>query len=193
MTTLPDALLRFTFVSQSADKAAEVRRILGASIDHRALELPELQAVELEPVVEEKARHAYEALGRHPVLVEDTGLFIEAWNGLPGALAKWFVQRVGPDGLCTMMAAFPHRVAWAVTLAATYDGTLRVFTGRVRGRIAAAPAGTAGFGWDAVFIPDGTDRTYAELVGTDKDAFSMRRLALEAVQSHYGRTTSGAE
>lgn len=175
----------FTFVTESAAKVAEARRILGHEIEHRPMALPEIQAVDLDPVVEAKARYAFEALGERPVLVEDTGLFIEAWNGLPGALAKWFVERVGPAGLCAMLAAFPHRAASAETLVATYDGQLQTFRGRMRGRIAAAPAGNDGFGWDAVFIPEGSDRTYAELSGADKDAFSMRRLALEALQRHY--------
>jgi non-canonical purine NTP pyrophosphatase (RdgB/HAM1 family) len=184
-------VLPLVFVTQSLDKVAEARRILGDAIEHRALVLPEIQAVDLEPVVELKARDAYRALGGRPVLVEDTGLFIDAWNGLPGALAKWFVERVGPGGLCAMMASFANRTAWAVTLAGTYDGELRLFPGRVRGRIAVAPSGSAGFGWDSVFIPDGSDRTYAELAGADKDRLSMRRIALEAVRAHHGRPRTG--
>jgi non-canonical purine NTP pyrophosphatase (RdgB/HAM1 family) len=184
---------RYTFVTQSEGKAAEARRILGPTVEHRALALPEIQAVELEPVVEFKAREAYRALGGRPVLVEDTGIFVEAWNGLPGALVKWFVERVGAQGLCAMMASFPSRVAWAVTLAGTYDGELRLFTGRVRGQIAQAPAGASGFGWDSIFVPDGIDRTYAELSSAEKDQFSMRRLAFEAVQAHFGLTASAPD
>lgn len=184
-------MLPFTFVTQSEDKVAEARRILGAgAVEHCALTLPEIQAVDLEPVVEFKAREAFRALGGRPVLVEDTGLFVETWNGLPGALVKWFVDRVGPEGLCAMMAPFPNRVAWAVTLAATCNGEVRLFPGRVRGRISAAPAGATGFGWDSVFIADGTDQTYAELGGIEKDRFSMRRLALEAVRAHHVRAAA---
>ena len=84
-----------TFVTQSFDKLTEAERILGEKLDHSPLDLPEIQAVEVEEVVIHKANYAYQALGGKPVLIEDTGLYIAAWNRLPGALVKWFIQRVG--------------------------------------------------------------------------------------------------
>ena len=174
----------FTFVTQSLDKVDEAKRILGIELQHYDLDLPEIQAVEIEKVVVHKVKFASEALGRIPVMVEDTGLFIEAWNGLPGALIKWFLKSVGNVGICSMMHDFPNRRAWAKTVVATYDGDLNTFTGETRGQIAFAPMGENGFGWDKIFIPDGSNKTFGEMSPLEKDSYSMRRLAFEAMKHH---------
>ena len=168
------------FVTANAAKAAEVERLLGRVVAHQPLHLDEIQAVELEPVVRHKAAHAYSALQR-PVLVEDTGLAYEAWNGLPGALITWFLQSLGNEGLCRLLDT--HRVATATTLFGYHDGVhCRVFAGSVSGSIVASPRGSHGFGWDAIFQPTGSSRTFAEMSAADKDRFSMRRLALEQMR-----------
>jgi XTP/dITP diphosphohydrolase len=168
-----------TFVTQSQNKVAEASRILGVTVRQHSLDLPELQSVEVDDVIAYKVEAAYRALGGVPVFVEDTGLYIAAWNGLPGALIKWFIERVGTEGICQMMHQYHQREAVAKTVVALYDGQLKVFAGEVRGRIATAPAGTAGFGWDRIFIPQGSSKTFAEMTSDEKDAFSMRRMALE--------------
>lgn len=169
------------FVTGSEHKRAEAERILGGSVERADLDLPEVQHVDVDQVVGAKALAAWEAMGRRPVMVEDTGLSFDAWSGLPGALVKWFVQTVGVDGLCRMLAGFPDRSATATTVVAVHDGTPRVFRGSVRGRIAEAPRGSGGFGWDSIFIPEGSARTFAEMEPSEKDRYSMRRLALDAM------------
>ncbi|MGH7961387.1 MAG: non-canonical purine NTP pyrophosphatase, partial [Candidatus Binatia bacterium] len=70
------------------------------------------------------------------------------------------------------------------TLFGYYDGTsLRVFPGVAAGIVPEVPRGTNGFGWDAIFQPVGSDRTFAEMTAEEKDHFSMRRLALEQLRS----------
>ena len=172
------------FATQSANKLEEAERILGTSIENYDIDLPEIQAVDVEDVVIYKAKYAY-AVIKKPVMVEDTGLFIDALNGLPGALIKWFVERMGVDGICRMMRSFDDRSAVARTIIATYDGSHapRVFRGEISGQIANRPRGSQGFGWDAVFIPKGASRTFAEMEPEEKDAFSMRRLALEKMKA----------
>jgi non-canonical purine NTP pyrophosphatase (RdgB/HAM1 family) len=170
-----------TFVTHSVDKLAEAQRILGRPLVHSLIELDEVQAVEVDLVVTHKAQAAYQTLHQVPVMVEDTGLHVDAWNGLPGALVRWFVKGVGTEGICRMMSSFPGREASARTVVAVYDGSLRLYAGEVRGHIAERPAGDRGFGWDAVFIPEGSRRTFAEMDPAEKDRFSMRRMALEQV------------
>lgn len=170
----------FALVTQSEGKLMEFERILNRKLELCWLDLPEIQAIDVEEVVTHKVKQAYEAWGK-PVMIEDTGLCIDAWNGLPGALIKWFVNTVGGDGICHMMSEFSDRRALAKTVIATYDGqtTPRLFVGEVEGSIALAPAGTGGFGWDAIFIPTGVKKTFAEMSPKEKDAYSMRRQALE--------------
>ena len=80
-----------------------------------------------------------------------------------------------------MLKNFPDRRARAKTVIATYDGqsSPRIFVGGVDGSIASAPRGTEGFGWDDIFIPIGTKKTFAEMPPEEKDCYSMRRQALE--------------
>src|SRR6266705_202724 len=105
----------FTFITSSANKLAEVERILGRPLTRTSLPLEEIQAIDLEPVVRHKAQQAYDQLGR-PVLVEDTGLAFTAWNGLPGALIKWFLRALGPNGICKLLRDETNRAATATTL-----------------------------------------------------------------------------
>lgn len=171
------------FVTHSPGKLAEVERILGYSVDHSPLDLAEIQAVEVEDGVIFKAQQAYAALQTR-VMIEDTGLFIEAWNGLPGALIRWFLQYLGPAGICHLLDQAPTRQAYAKTVFAIYDGQGApvLYTGRVNGHIAKRPKGELGFGWDPIFIPAGETRTFAEMPPPDKDKYSMRRLALQALK-----------
>jgi XTP/dITP diphosphohydrolase len=173
----------FTFITSSANKLAEVERILGRPLTQASLPLEEIQAIDLEPVVRHKAHQAYARLGR-PVLVEDTGLAFTAWNGLPGALIKWFLTALGPNGICKLLCDETNRAATATTLFG-YDNGMEycVFAGTVSGVIAETPRGTNGFGWDAIFQPLGSDRTFAEMAPEEKDRFSMRRLALEQLRN----------
>lgn len=176
----------FLFVTHSRHKVAEAERVLGRRLMHHRLDLPELQSVDVEEVAIHKVKYAHEVLKR-PVMVDDTGLYIDAWRGLPGALVKWFVQRVGDEGLCEMMQCFSVRSARAKTVVATYDGTLHTFVGTVEGVIAQVPTGWNGYSWETVFIPDTSDRTYAEMSRDEKERHSMRRKALEEMLRYYGR------
>lgn len=175
----------FTFITQSSGKIAEAEIILGTKLEHYALDLPEIQAVDVEEVVTSKVKYAYVALGKKPVMVEDTGLFIAAWGGLPGALIKWFVERVGEIGMCKMMHEFHNKDAWAKTVVATYDGQLKIFIGKVEGKIASAPAGDKGFGWDKIFIPNESSKTFGEMTASEKNKYSMRSLAFKAMMNYY--------
>ena len=168
-----------TFITGNPHKAAEVERLLGCPVRHEEVSGEEIQAIDLEPVVRYKAAHAYTAL-RRPVLVEDTGLAVNAMNGFPGALIKWFLQSLGTDGICRLLQAETDRQAHATTVFGYHDGTsCYVFTGTVVGRIPDIPRGSQGFGWDPIFQPYGSPRTFAEMTAEEKDRFSMRRLALE--------------
>lgn len=174
----------FTFVTQSSSKVEEAKRILREELQHHNLDLPEIQALDVEEVVAHKVKFAYRALGGIPVMVEDTGLYIDAWNGLPGALIKWFDKSVGNVGICQMLHAFPDRSALAKTAIAIYDGDLNIFLGETCGKISFSPRGEGGFGWDKVFIPEGSNKTFGEMSPVEKDLCSMRRKALEAMKDY---------
>ena len=155
---------------------------MGFPVERRELDLPEPQALDPSDIVEAKARAAFEVL-RAPLVVEDSGLAIEAWGGFPGALVKWMEKTVGLEGIARMLDPFPHRTARAVCVVAFFDGSrLHASRGETRGEIARAPRGTGGFGWDRLFVPEGDRRTFAEMPADEKDRVSHRRRAWDGLR-----------
>jgi non-canonical purine NTP pyrophosphatase (RdgB/HAM1 family) len=170
---------RLLFVSSNPGKVREVEAILGTPVEQLELDLPEIQALDVAEVARYKAMTAFERAGQ-PVLVEDTGLYIEALRGLPGALVRWFLATIGPGGICNLIPEGADRSARARTAVAYCDGgNVEIFTGEMSGVIVLKPAGDGGFGWDPIFQPAGASRTFAEMDMAEKTIYSMRRQALE--------------
>jgi XTP/dITP diphosphohydrolase len=175
----------YVFVTGRPEKALEAQR-LGFSFERVDLDLPEPQSLEPADVAGAKARAAFERLGR-PVLVEDSGLEILAWGGFPGALVKWLEKSAGLEAIARMLDPFADRRARAVCAIAAFDGVLSVAArGIADGSIAPAPRGGGGFGWDALFLPEGSDRTFAELAPEEKDRISHRGRAWASLAQKLG-------
>jgi XTP/dITP diphosphohydrolase len=177
--------MRAIFVTTNEHKRREVQEILGVALERADLDLPEIQAIDPAEVAAEKARAAREALGRPdlPVLVEDSGLMVDAWDGFPGALTKWLMRSVGNEGLLRMLDSGEDRSARAVCVVALAeaDGNVHTFRGEVLGVVAQRPRGAGGFGYDAVFVPEWSSMTYAEM-GEGKNEDSHRARAFRAVR-----------
>ena len=180
-----------TFVTGNKKKLEEVVAILGGdcafTLRSRGLDLPELQG-EPEAVAREKCRLAAATVGG-PVLTEDTSLCFNALGGLPGVYVKWFLERLGHDGLNKMLAAYDDKTAYAQCIFAFSEGPgcePRLFVGRTAGRIVAA-RGPLDFGWDPVFEcaePPANAHTFAEMDKALKNSVSHRKKALALVQAH---------
>ena len=177
---------KFKFVTGNPNKVREVGEILNLPLDPvEVAGLFEIQSPNLDVVVRHKAQQAYESL-QCPVMVEDSGLLFHAWNGLPGALVKWFEETVGCDGMLKMVEGFVDRGATAICCFAVYDGeTMQIARGEVKGTIADSIRGKNGFGWDVIFIPEGHDRTYAEMTAQENNAISHRKRALDELKHFY--------
>ena len=178
------------FVTGNPNKVREAGQILGVRLEQAEVAgLHEIQTNDIEELVRHKAETAHARL-RCPVLVEDSGLIFSAWNGLPGALVKWFESTVGCAGLIKMLEPFENREAFAVCYVAVHDGeNISVAKGAVRGRVADSLRGSGGFGWDVLFIPDGHDRAYAEMTAEEKNAISHRKLAFMELKKLFGSSS----
>lgn len=174
-------IAELTLVTGNENKWREAARILGRPLERVALELPELQAATSREVALEKARVAFTQL-RRPLIVEDAGLELAALGGFPGPFIKYWEALGGLESICRALDGLPDRRATAVCVlsVASAEG-VEVVEGRVSGAIAGTPRGDRGFGWDAIFIPDGETRTFAEMSAAEKDARSHRRRAWEAL------------
>ena len=180
MLVLPRGCMPLTYVTSNDDKLKEAEAVLGRSMDRKAIDLPEIQAVELEQVARHKVQEAATEIDP-PVMVSDTGLFFDDWAGFPGALIKWCYERMGNDGICTALGA--NRGAKALTCIAVNTGdTIITVDGTVTGRITEQPRGTNGFAWDKIFQPDGHEQTFAEMPSEKKNDISMRKEALIALR-----------
>jgi inosine triphosphate pyrophosphatase len=176
------------FVTGNSRKFAEVQSIL-SDVQQLDMDLPEIQDLDAKNVI-----HAKLAAARHyrvrELMVEDTSLAFHCLNGLPGPLIKWFLQALGDDGLYNVVRLLGDNRAEARTVIGYADSTGQVlfFEGAMLGRIV-APRGENGFGWDRVFKPDGAEKTFAEMSDAEKNACSMRRVALEQFRRFYPPTS----
>jgi len=179
--------MELVLVTGSDSKAREAREILGRAIERVEIDLPEIQAATVEEVAREKSREAFRRLERACV-VEDSPLGFAAWGGLPGPFVKWFEKAAGLEALCRSLDGFPDRSATAICVLAFRSETAQLTAvGRVEGTIAPKPRGDRGFGWDSIFIPRGSDRTFAEMSPEEKNAISHRRRAWEELREKLPR------
>jgi XTP/dITP diphosphohydrolase len=189
---------RLLLATRNAGKLAELRRLLETAVP--GVEVVGLRDVEEYPEVPEtgatfaenallKAREAARYTGL-PAVADDSGLTVDALNGMPGVLSARWSGRHGDDDANTalllgQLADVPdERRGGAFVCAAalvTPDGTERVLQREWRGSVIREKRGTNGFGYDPVFVPEGLDRTSAELEPAEKDARSHRGQAFAAL------------
>ena len=170
-----------TFITGNHNKLREAREILqGYEIVDRKIDLPELQEMDQESIVEEKIREALRHLNR-PLFIEDTGLYFDALNGLPGPFIKWFEQQLSFEQIYKLVEPFNNynaRVVCYIGYGAPGEEP-KIFKGVVEGTIV-PPAGRTNFGFDVIFIPEGYQKRYSEMTPEEKNAMSHRKLAFEA-------------
>ena len=190
--------VRLLLATRNAGKLAELRRLLTAAVP--GVEVVGLADVDDYPEAPEtgatfaenallKAREAVRYTGL-PAIADDSGLTVDALNGMPGVLSARWSGRHGDDDANTALllgqiADVPdERRGGAFVCAAalvTPDGAERVLDRQWRGTVIREKRGSNGFGYDPVFVPEGLDVTSAELDPAEKDAHSHRGQAFAAL------------
>jgi inosine triphosphate pyrophosphatase len=172
-----------TFITGNPGKLKEVQAILGNSVKSIDIDLPEIQGSEVEIIINKWKTATTRCKGQ--VLIEDTSLGFYVLRGLPGPYIKWFYKAIGNDGLYNMLAAYEDKSAHAMcifALGSKDDTTPTLFMGQVRGTI--VPPRGDGFGWDPIFQPDGSTKTFAEMTPEEKNSISHRRIALDKLAAY---------
>ena len=180
-----------TIVTGNKGKAAEVAAFFAGieEVASRALELTEIQSSSLEEIARAKAKQAYDIL-QQPLIVDDTGLFVEALNGFPGPYAAYVQDTIGNSGLLSLLSGAENRRAYFETVIAYADEAgIRLFSGRVNGKIVENPRGNAGFGYDPIFLTG--EKTLAEMPLEEKNAVSHRANALRLFKDWYVNQRNG--
>ncbi len=161
--------------------------VLGEDLEAVALDLPEIQSLDLAEILREKAEEAWRRIGR-PLVIEDVSLELAAFNGFPGPLVKWMLEALGAEGMARAAVALGDARATARCGLFYKDAERTVMAeGVSEGTLIAPGRGEHGFGWDPVFLPSEGNLTYAELTGTDKLAISHRGRAWRELMRALGR------
>lgn len=157
------------FITGNQSKADYLSRQLGIHLEHKKIDLDEIQSTDLHKIVEHKLQQAYAACNQ-PVLVEDVSLVFNALGDLPGPYIKWFVEGSGAEACCRMLDGFDDRSAIIKCTFGYYDGErMEFFDSELDGTIADHPAGQNGFGFDTFFINKGYDITRAEMTQEENE------------------------
>jgi non-canonical purine NTP pyrophosphatase (RdgB/HAM1 family) len=173
-----------TYVTSNPGKAELLSHSLRFPVLHTTMDLIEIQSLDIATIIEYKAKEAFQQV-LSPVLVEDSSLQFAAWRKLPGPFIKWFLAELGPDGLCRLLDGTPERSALASIHFGLYDGqAFHAFAGAREGSIALTPRGSHGFGWDSIFIPSGSHKTWAEMTEEEGQATSIRTIALNKLEAY---------
>ena len=183
------------FLTGNSGKLAEAQTLFGPlgweiqafEIDGEVPDVIEPQSDNLTTVALAKIAQSVELLAsqnrlEESLLVEDSGLFIDALPEFPGVYSAHVLQSIGCDGILRLLDV--QRTAHFLTVAALWTGeAVEVFIGRCDGTISTEIKGDDGFGYDPIFIPDESQdhRTFAEMTHEEKSGYSHRGRALRAL------------
>lgn len=178
------------FATNNAHKLSEVQALLGDKFHLVTLrdcgiteDIPET-ADTLDGNASQKSHYLHDRVGKN-CFADDTGLEVEALGGAPGVRSA----RYATDGhdfeannrllLKNLEGVTNRKARFRTVISLILDGEEHLFEGIVEGRIAESAAGCGGFGYDPLFIPDGYDRTFAEMSADEKNAISHRGRAVQ--------------
>lgn len=171
---------KIIFVTGNPHKVKEAREILsnaGFIVEQNNCGYPELQENDLEPIALFGAQWASDKLNCE-VMVDDSGLFIEALGGFPGPYSAYVFDKLGNERVLRLMEGKTNREAFfKCVIGYCRPGEVPLcFSGEVRGKIAVDIRGKNGFGYDPIFEVEGV--TFGEMQEAEKNRLSHRYRAL---------------
>ena len=193
---------RLIFASNNTHKLAEIRAVLNGLFEVTSLkeagihiDIPEPHET-LEANANEKSGTIHRLTGKD-CFSEDTGLEVDALNGAPGVRSARYAgdQADFAENVKKLMEELKGKsnrsAQFKTVISLILDGKEYQFTGICRGTISTSETGSGGFGYDPVFIPDGDDRSFAEMSMEEKNRFSHRKKAtsqlIEFLKQYHGQ------
>lgn len=183
-------LNKLVFASNNQHKVFEVQNIVGNFFKILSLQetgfsgdIPETQNT-LEENAKQKADFIYNKLHVN-CFADDTGLEVEALNGAPGVYSARYA---GNDCNSTnninkllfeLNGKNNRKAQFRTIIALNYNNIQYIFEGCIKGNILTEPKGNGGFGYDAVFLPNNSNKTFAEMVNEEKNKISHRAIAIK--------------
>ena len=182
------------FATGNINKFNEARSILsqhGIAVGMLKLKGDEIQSESLKEIAQKSVLNAYRLCGL-PIFVEDAGLFIDSLSGFPGPYAAYVFHTIHNDGILTLMENTKDRHAKFQSVIAYCDGQNPCkplfFYGESKGVITLTERteqGKSGFGFDPIFQPDGSAKTFAEMTIEEKNRYSHRAAAIRKFAEWY--------
>lgn len=184
--------MKIVFATNNAHKLQEIKEILGPQFEIVSLgelgcheDIPETGNT-LEENAWQKADYVNEHYGPLNVFADDTGLEVEALGGEPGVHSARYAEGTDHDSKANMRKLLERlgnnnnrKARFRTVIALLINGERHTFEGQVEGRIDTEPHGTEGFGYDPLFIPEGYDKSFAELGEEVKNHISHRARAVQ--------------
>jgi XTP/dITP diphosphohydrolase len=183
------------FATGNVNKFNEARRVLagyGIAVGMLRVKTAEIQSANLREIAQTSAQDAFRRC-RLPVIVEDAGFFIDALRGFPGPYAAYAYKTIGNKGLLKLMENVDDRKAKFQSVIVYCDNSSCLpvcFKGEAAGKITNEELrgnGKSGFGFDPVFQPLGSEKTFAEMTLEEKNGFSHRAKAVRKFAEWYKR------
>ena len=179
------------FATNNVNKFNEARRVLAEykiAVCMLRVKTSEIQSESLEKIAETSATEAFKNCNL-PIIVEDAGLFVEVLNGFPGPYAAYVYKTIGNEGLLRLMEKVEKRNAKFQSVVAYCSADLKspiCFQGEIIGEITKREIDNkCGFGFDPIFKPFDSDRTFAEMNVVEKNKYSHRAKALRRFAKWY--------
>jgi XTP/dITP diphosphohydrolase len=190
--------MKLCFATNNRHKLEEVQAILGNKFE--LLTLEEIgcdeEVPETQPTIEgnslQKAQYVYEKYSIN-CFADDSGLEVYALNGEPGVISARYAgeYKNHTKNMEKLLQNLPvdadHSAQFRTVITLVMDGNYKQFEGIIRGKIIRESRGNGGFGYDPIFIPDGYDRTFAEMTMQEKNPISHRGLSMSKLIAYLGK------
>ena len=179
---------RLVLLTQNQHKLKELRPLFNkyrVDFETTSIEKHEIRSESVEEIARVAAKVAFDTI-QQPVVVDDTGFFVNALKGFPGSYAAIVLKSIGYEGILCLMTDKEERSSKFMTAVGYCDGErLESFVGTMTGAVAREPAGLGGFGYDPIFVPNGFAKTYAQLTLEEKIRISHRTKAFKKFLEWY--------
>lgn len=170
------------FITGNKGKLADAQSII-PELKQLDIDLPEIQEIDSKKIIQCKLEEATKVHSGN-FIVADASIHLDALGGLPGPLIKWFYKELGNEGIYTLVEKYGNpRVMFVCQLGLMHEGVITYFDSVLEGEIV-KPRGSNGFAWDPIFMPTGSDKTFAEMERSEKSQYNTLTDALKKLLKH---------
>jgi XTP/dITP diphosphohydrolase len=178
------------FITSNKGKVLEAKKKFSnfnIEVSQKDLGYPEIQAESLEEVAKFGVEYIQKKFNQ-PFILEDAGLFIDTLDGFPGVYSAYVFYRIGCSGILKLLADIDdnRKATFRSVFGYGEPGNKpKLFVGESKGTISKKAVGEHGFGYDPIFIPDGENKTFAQMETEEKNKFSHRGKSLEKLMDYF--------